>query len=305
MPILGRAKVFVRYQIIHKTVYDYDNPVSVSHHLVRMTPRELPRQHFMQREMLGEPKPNLSTSHEDYFGNTVTFITVEEPHRRLLLTAKSEVEVTAPQPPESTPPWESVRELCRGSTLNAAREACEFAFPSTLVPRSPEYANYAGESFPNGRPLLDAALHLMGRIHKDFKFDAKATTVATPLEQVFRQRRGVCQDFAHLQIACLRSLGLSARYVSGYLETLPPPGKPKLIGADASHAWLQLWCGDAGWIDIDPTNNTLPGERYITLAWGRDYTDVSPLRGVLTGSGRHQLNVAVDVLPLPPETSHK
>jgi transglutaminase-like putative cysteine protease len=294
----------VRYQIIHKTVYDYDNPVSVSHHLVRMTPRELPRQHFLQREMLGEPKPTLLTSHEDYFGNTVTFITVEEPHRRLLLTAKSEVEVTtAPPPaPESTPSWESVRELCLGSTLNVAREACEFAFPSTLVPRSPEYANYAAESFPAGRPLLDAALHLMGRIHKDFKFDAKATTVATPLEQVFRQRRGVCQDFAHLQIACLRSLGLSARYVSGYLETLPPPGKPKLIGADASHAWLQVWCGEAGWIDIDPTNNTLPGERYITLAWGRDYTEVSPLRGVLSGSGRHQLNVAVDVLPLPPKT---
>ncbi len=290
----------MRYQIIHKTVYDYDNPVSVSHHLVRMTPRELPRQHFLQREMTGEPKPTQLTSHEDYFGNTVTFITVEEPHRRLAVTAKSAVEIMAPQPPTptNTPPWETVRELCRGATVTVAQEACEFAFPSTLVPRSREYATYGAESFMPGGPLLEAALHLMERIHKDFKFDTRATTVATPLEQVFRQRRGVCQDFAHLQIACLRSLGLPARYVSGYLETLPPPGKPKLVGADASHAWLQVWCGDAGWVDLDPTNNTLPGERYITLAWGRDYLDVSPLRGVLTGSGRHQLNVAVDVVPM-------
>jgi len=148
------------------------------------------------------------------------------------------------------------------------------------------------------RPVLEAAVDLMQLIHDDFKFDPQATTVATPLEQVFRARRGVCQDFAQLQIACLRAMGLPARYVSGYLETLPPPGKPKLLGADSSHAWLQLWCGEAGWVDLDPTNNLLPTERHITVAWGRDFADVSPLRGVLVGSGTHQLQVAVDVTPL-------
>jgi transglutaminase-like putative cysteine protease len=247
-----------------------------------------------------EPVPALTDSYQDYFGNIVNFVSIEGPHRQLVVDSLCEVEV-APRSivdPEATPAWDSVRELCRGDVYNSAGEACEFCFPSPLIPLLPELSSYATPAFPVDKPLLEAAIDLMGRIHADFEFDPAATTVATPLQQVFRQRRGVCQDFAQFQIACLRALGLPARYVSGYLETAPPPGKPKLVGADASHAWVQLWCGESGWIDLDPTNNLLPGERYITLAWGRDFADVSPLRGVLVGSGSHQLKVAVDVTPV-------
>jgi transglutaminase-like putative cysteine protease len=290
----------LRYQIVHKTSYVYANPVSVSHHILRLSPRAFARQRPLDYQLLIEPKPALIASWEDYFGNSTASVTVQEPHHRFTLIARSVVEVSAPQTPksESSQPWESIRDLCRGSAYSPAGDAAEFAFSSSLVPRRPEFAEYAGDSFPAGRPILSGALDLMDRIHSDFKFDTKATTVTTPVEQVFRQRRGVCQDFAHLQIACLRSLGLPARYVSGYLETLPPPGKPRLVGADSSHAWLQVWCHDLGWIDLDPTNNLVPADRHITVAWARDYDDISPVRGVLTGGGRHHLEVAVDVTPL-------
>jgi transglutaminase-like putative cysteine protease len=236
----------------------------------------------------------------DYFGNTVNFVTIEGPHRQLTVHSKCEVEVTA-RPSvaaETTPGWEQVRSACSGDEWNGSNGACEFSFASPLIPLRREFSQYASRAFPPGKPILEAGIDLMRSIHADFEFDSHSTTVATPLEQVFRQRRGVCQDFAQLQIACLRALGLAARYVSGYLETVPPPGQIKLIGADASHAWIQLWCGQAGWVDLDPTNNLVPGERHITLAWGRDFGDVSPLRGVLVGSGSHHLTVAVDVTPL-------
>ena len=166
------------------------------------------------------------------------------------------------------------------------------------MPLDAPFTNYARESFPAGRNLLEAVLDLTARIHRDFKFDSTATTVATPLAQMLEQRRGVCQDFAHLQIACLRSQGLPARYVSGYLETVPPPGQPKLFGADASHAWASFFCPGLGWIDVDPTNNLLPSMQHITLGWGRDYSDVCPIRGVLVGGEEHTLRVAVDVVAL-------
>jgi transglutaminase-like putative cysteine protease len=294
----------MRYSITHKTVYQYNAAVSVSHHLIRLKPRELSYQRPLHYELTADPAPALVDAYQDYFGNPVSFVTIEGPHRQLVVASRCEVEVTAKPSPalSATPPWESVRELCRGDVYNAAGEACEFSFPSPLIPLRPEFAQYAEPAFSAGRPLLEAAVDLMQRIHNDFKFDPEATTVATPLEQVFRQRRGVCQDFAQLQIACFRALGLPARYVSGYLETVPPPGQTKLLGADASHAWIQLWCGKTGWIDLDPTNNLLPGERHITLGWGRDFADVSPLRGVLVGSGSHQLKVAVDVIPLDEQT---
>jgi transglutaminase-like putative cysteine protease len=289
----------VRYSISHKTLYQYANPVSVSHHLIRLKPRELPYQRTLSYQLTAVPVPALIQSHQDYFGNTVNFVTIEGLHRQLEVGSRCEVEVSrnAWPLPASTPPWETVRELCRGDVYNSAAEACEFTFSSPLVSPREDFADYAALSFPAGRPLLEAAVDLMRRIHTDFKFDPQATTVATPLDQVFRQRRGVCQDFAHLQIACLRALGLPARYVSGYLETVPPPGRPRLLGADSSHAWIQLWCGDSNWIDLDPTNNLLPADRHITLAWGRDFADVSPLWGVLVGSGDHKLKVAVDVTP--------
>jgi transglutaminase-like putative cysteine protease len=240
-------------------------------------------------------------SHQDYFGNYVSFVTIEGPHRELSFTSHCEVDLLPKPPiePAAGPAWETVRDMCRGDVYGASGEACEYCLPSTLVPLRPDFKVYAAPVFSPGRPVLEASIDLTARIHQDFSFDTQATTLATPLEQVFRQRRGVCQDFAHLQIACLRAMGLPARYVSGYLETVPPPGRPKLIGADASHAWLQVWCGDAGWVDLDPTNNLVPGERHVTLAWGRDFSDVSPLRGVLVGSGSHELKVAVDVNHIP------
>jgi len=290
----------VRYTISHTTVYQYNNDVSVGHHLIRLKPRELAYQHTLKYHLTAEPAPALVESHHDYFGNTVSFVTIEGPHRQLAVSSRCEVEVSrsAWPSPDSTPAWEIVRDLCCGDTYHSAGEACEFVFSSPLISPRPDFSEYAASSFPAARPLLEAAIHLMHRIHADFKFDPQATTVATPLDQVFRQRRGVCQDFAHFQIACLRGLGLPARYVSGYLETVPPAGQQKLLGTDSSHAWVQVWCGDHGWVDFDPTNNLLPGDRHITLAWGRDFGDVSPLRGVLVGSGSHQLKVAVDVTPL-------
>lgn len=290
----------MRYSISHKTTYEYNNLVSVSHHVIRLQPRTRSYQHNLKYQLDAEPLPARVDSHQDYFGNHLSFVAIEGPHRRLVVSSQCQVEVlTKPAvAPADSPPWETVRELCRGDAYNSAVEACEFAFPSPLIPVRPDFAQYAAPAFSAGRPFLEATIELMRRIHHDFKFDPAATTIATPLEQVFRERRGVCQDFAHLQIACLRALGLPARYVSGYLETVPPPGRLKLVGTDSSHAWIQIWCGAGEWIDLDPTNNLLPADRHITVAWGRDFADVSPLRGVLVGSGSHRLKVAVDVTPL-------
>jgi transglutaminase-like putative cysteine protease len=292
----------VRYQAIHKTRYEYRHDVSVSHHIARLGPRLLPRQRCLDHALEIDPEPALVSSRVDYFGNPTTFLTVEGAHRRLVVTARSLIHVDPPELPDpaQTAPWERVREACREPIEPAAREPCEFVFPSPLVPFAMDFRAYAAGSFPAERPILEAVLDLNHRIASDFKFDPKATTVATPLEQVIQSRRGVCQDFAHFQIACLRSLGIPARYVSGYLETRPPPGQPKLIGCDASHAWTQVWLGLSGWVDVDPTNDVLPEDHHITVAWGRDYSDVCPIRGIIVGGGHHELSVAVDVLPFEP-----
>ena len=287
----------MRFQVIHKTAYRYTNGVSVSHHVARLTPRSLPRQTVLSHSLAIDPVPALRADHDDYYGNRVAFFILEGKHQTLSVTAASEVEVQPFAPPPETPtaPWERVRDGLNSAAL--APDIVEFALPSPIIPRLPALADYAAESFPPERPLLEGVLDLTRRAHEDFKFDPKATTVATPLEQVIRQRRGVCQDFAHFEIGCLRALGLPARYVSGYLETRPPPGKVKLVGADASHAWVQVFMPPLGWIDVDPTNNLIPSDRHITLAYGRDFDDVSPIRGVLVGSGKHQLAVGVDVIP--------
>lgn len=288
------------FEVTHRTTYDYQSPVTVAHHLLRLTPRPMRRQFRLAHELDVAPAPASLHCHTDYFGNEVAFAIFEGSHRQLGITARSRVAVGAafiPDPGE-TPAWESVRNLCRTDLSPPVLEAGEFAFGSPLVPLDAPFTDYARESFPAGRRLLDAVLDLTARIHRDFQFDPTATTVATPLARVLEQRRGVCQDFAHLQIACLRALGLPARYVSGYLETAPPPGQPKLVGADASHAWVSFFCPGLGWIDVDPTNNLLPSMQHITLGWGRDYGDVSPIRGVLVGGGDHALSVAVDVLAL-------
>lgn len=272
----------------------------MSQHVARLTPRSLDFQRCLTQELAVEPKPSLVNQREDYYGNHATFFNLTGAHRQLTVTARSQVEMLprVVPAPAGTPPWESIRDLFRRHDASPTVNTQEFIFPSAMVPRLPALADYAAASFAAARPVLEAVLDLTRRMFADFKFDPKATTVATPLEQVIKQRRGVCQDFAHFQIGCFRALGLPARYVSGYLETLPPPGKARLVGADASHAWAQIFIPRHGWVDVDPTNNLLPSDRHITLAWGRDFSDVSPIRGVIVGGGKHQLRVSVDVKPL-------
>jgi transglutaminase-like putative cysteine protease len=288
------------YRVRHRTTYSYEDPVSVSHHLVRLTPRNLPGQFCRDTRLIIVPAPPATTSHTDYFGNTQTFFTLQEPHDSLIVEADSELEVHTIQRPNfaGSPPWETVVESLAGDNSEEGLDAYQFVFGSQRVTASRELADYARDAFLAGRPLLEAVLELMRKIHRDFKFDTKATEVTTPVQAFFQKRRGVCQDFAHLQIACIRSLGLPARYISGYLRTLPPIGRPRLVGADASHAWCSAWCPGAGWVDFDPTNNCVPEDGHITVAWGRDYSDVSPIHGVLLGGAKHTLKVGVDVMPL-------
>jgi transglutaminase-like putative cysteine protease len=291
------------FQITHTTSYEYHAPVTVSHHLMRLTPRALTRQRLLEHEIEVHPTPAATNQRIDYFGNDVTFATIERTHRQLSVISRSRVAVSPAFIPDAgeTPGWETVRGLCRADRTASVLEATEFTFASPLVPLEPVFAEFAASAFEPGRPILDAVTDLTARIHREFKFDPAATTISTPLIEVLEKRRGVCQDFAHLQIACLRALGLPARYVSGYLETVPPPGQSKLVGSDASHAWLSFFCPGIGWMDVDPTNNLFPSMQHITLGWGRDYSDVSPVRGVILGAGKHDLNVAVDVVSLNSE----
>jgi transglutaminase-like putative cysteine protease len=291
----------MKYRLTHRTKYTYEGAVTVSHHLARLAPRTLPGQRCPWHELEIQPVPVGRGVHVDAYGNTNSYFEIEGKHEALEVIARSLVEVfpTEHPDPRSTPPWESVRDACQLEKLTPGSEAGAFRFGSPMVPLGKEFGDYAAAEFTPGRPVLEAVVALTTRIFKDFKFDPRATDVTTPVSEVFKKRAGVCQDFAHLMLACLRSLGVPARYVSGYLETRPPPGKVKLAGADASHAWVSVFCGEAaGWIDTDPTNNMLPGERHITVAWGRDFSDVSPLRGVTLGAGGQRLAVAVDVIPV-------
>ena len=290
----------MRYYITHRTAYEYDSPVTVCHYLARLAPRPLPTQDCPWHELTIRPDPCERAVRTDYFGNNTVYFEINSSHHELEVISRSLVEVnSAPPPaPEDSQPWNAVRDACRADTYTLDTVAAEFVFASPLIQLSPLYAAYAAPSFPPKRPILEGVLDLNRRINKDFVFDSTATDSATPVSEAFQKRRGVCQDFAQIMIACLRSIGIPARYVSGYLETLPPPGRARLIGADASHAWISVWCGsDLGWMDADPTNNILPSHRHITVAWGRDFSDVSPLRGVTTGAGHQRLTVEVDVEP--------
>jgi transglutaminase-like putative cysteine protease len=293
------------YAVSHRTVYRYETAASLSYHLAHLQPRETPRQRVLDVEVEVQPAPAISTTRTDLYGNAVTFLSVDNPHTELRVVATSRVRVAPANlpAPGATPPWETVRDACASDVLDEHSQAGEFMHESPRVAPAGAYAGYAAESFLAGRPLLDALCEFTARIYRDFRFDPRATTVATPVAEVFRNRRGVCQDFAHLGIACLRSLGRPARYVSGYLETQPPAGRQRLVGADASHAWYSVWCPGFGWIDADPTNNLLPGDRHLTVAWGRDYSDVSPLRGVVVGGGEHELDVGVDMVRIEDSTS--
>jgi transglutaminase-like putative cysteine protease len=286
------------YRIVHRTAYKYKYPVSVGNHVACLKPRSLPRHRLAQSQLHIEPNPATITERIDYFGNHLCFFTIEEPHDELVVEARSEVimEQNGSPLPAKSPPWEEAVRMLKEDHDPALLEAFQFSFESPRIRMRPEFAAYALESFTAGRPMHEAVLDLTTRIHSDFRFESKATNVRTPVEEVFRKRRGVCQDFTHVQIACLRSIGLSARYVSGYLRTYPPTGQPRLVGADASHAWVSAYCPGIGWLDVDPTNNVVPSDGHVTLAWGRDFGDVSPLHGLILGGGVHTLKVAVDLV---------
>ncbi len=284
------------YCVTHTTSYEYDAPVEQSYNEAHLRPRRTDHQVCTAHHLEVEPSPNTWFESVDPFGNAVATFVVQGGFDHMSVTATSEVTVSpAPAPPVG-PPWESVRTLLEIDRQPAARDARRCRAPSRLIPTSSALAEYAQESFVAGRPLVEAVEDLTGRVHRDFVYEPGFTSISTPLAVVLEQRRGVCQDFAHLMIGCIRSLGLSARYVSGYIETLPPPGQQRLVGADASHAWASVYLPGWGWVDVDPTNDQFVAESYVTTAWGRDYWDVSPLRGsVEGGGGSHRLDVAVDV----------
>ncbi|MDH1265589.1 transglutaminase family protein [Pseudomonas sp. GD03944] len=291
------------YQVFHDTHYRYAAPVSLARQLAHLWPRPCAWQVCHGQQLEVTPQPCQRRDSLDVFGNPLTTLAFDRPHDALSVSARLRLEVLARASRDlaDSPPWEQVRDALAYSrqALTAEQlEALRYRFESPYVRLKQAFAAYGAECFVPGRPLLVAVAALMQRIFEEFTFDAVATQVATPLLQVLEQRRGVCQDFAHLMLACLRSRGLAARYVSGYLLTQPPPGQPRLIGADASHAWVSVYCPRQGWVDFDPTNNMLPALEHITLAWGRDFADVSPLRGVILGGGHHDPEVQVTVLPV-------
>lgn len=288
------------YKIVHRTTYKYKYPVSVGNHVACLQPRNLPCHQTALSQLHISPTPVTRTERIDYFGNTQCFFTIQEPHTELIVEARSNVELARPAAAarENPIPWEEVASSLPLDDSPEGLDAFQFGFESPRIRVRPEFAAYARLSFTPQRPMAEALLDLTARIHRDFRFDSKVTNVRTPAEEVFKKRRGVCQDFAHVQIACLRSINLAARYVSGYLRTYPPPGKPRLIGADASHAWVSAYCPGTGWMDVDPTNNVVPSDGHVTLAWGRDYGDVSPLRGLVLGGGANTLKVGVDMEPI-------
>ena len=290
----------MRYRITHRTDLIYETRVGLCYNQARLLPRELSYQKVISATLKIDPVPQECWQGVDYFGNRTDIFVIQQPHEQLKVTAVSEVDVLANEnglfDHLLSPSWEAVRDCLHSDRSAEVVDALQFILDSPMVAVDDLLTGYASLSFAPGRPLDEAALDLMQRIYTDFKYDPEFSTIATPLKEVMEHRSGVCQDFAHLAIGCLRSQGLAARYVSGYLETDPPPGKERLVGADASHAWFSVFQPGWGWLDLDPTNNQRPGERYVTLAWGRDYADVTPLKGVAYGGGEHELRVAVDVL---------
>ena len=293
----------MRYKITHKTEYDYTDTVALSYNETRLMPRSSPNQHVISSNLIIEPIVADYHTRQDFFGNQVAYFSVQQPHQRFTVTAVSEVQLSENVAQLSfyqSFSWEAVRELlqqqCSDSNqADALLEAKQYTLNSPLIETTPQLIEYAQPSFTQGRSINDSVNDLMQRIYHDFTFDPDFTTLSTPLATVLEHRRGVCQDFAHLAIGCLRAQGLAARYVSGYIETLPPPGEAKLVGADASHAWFSVYVPEQGWVDFDPTNNMLPSTQHITLGWGRDYGDITPLKGVIFGGQNHKLDVSVHV----------
>jgi transglutaminase-like putative cysteine protease len=293
--VVGVADGQRTLRVCHRTRYTYAEPVQRSLHRGLLTPRETAFQHVVGSGVKMDPPPKGSTTHTDYFGNQFTLFTIDTPHDELLVEAESELNI-------GRPPLGDLRITIDGGDLQAVRKrirqpespegraAYEFLFDSPHVWQGPDFADYGAACFRDGDPFLSGVNQLMGRIHSEFRYDPTVTTISTPVSEVLVHKSGVCQDFAHLMIACLRSLGLAARYVSGYLV----PG-PDVVGAQASHAWVSVYCPGNGWTDFDPTNNVLAAGDHITLAWGRDFSDVSPFQGVVVGGGEHEVSVSVSV----------
>lgn len=289
------------YELRHVTTYGYGRPVPFSRCILRLLPRDGSGQRVEKADLTITPRPAERSDSVCFFGNCMTSITIAKPHRELKLEMRARIVVDRPAPPHPglTRGWEEVARLAQDSNSLAPDSPAHHLYPSRLVPPVAAVVDYARESFGGARPVLEAAGELMARIRRDFSYDPEATEVTTPLAEAFAQRHGVCQDFAHIMIAGLRGLGLPAAYVSGYIRTIPPPGEKRLEGADASHAWVMLWCGpETGWIGLDPTNDLIVADDHIVTAVGRDYADVAPLDGVVIGPGSQKVGVAVDVVPV-------
>lgn len=287
----------MNYKIRHKTEYSYTHPVNLCYNEARLTPRNFAHQQCSESQFVVEPEPKDCRERQDFFGNTVYYFTIQQPHNQLTITVTSHVDVKGREQQRDFAEhlaWEEAHRQVHTDLDPKILEMRQYILKSAMVPVMPELHDYAGKSFTNGRSLLEAVEDLTTRLYTDFTYDPNFTTIATPLVDVLKYRRGVCQDFAHLGIGCLRSLGLAARYVSGYIETDRPSDQKPLVGADASHAWFSVYLPQFGWVDFDPTNNQTPTDRHITVAWGRDYADVTPLKGVVFGSGTHELTVSVD-----------
>ncbi len=287
----------MRFKVCHRTHYTYQTPVDLGIHMLHLQPRPLSRQRIVRSALRVLPDPAIIQHGNDCFGNAVAWMFLETPHQSLDVVLDATVEVYAPAVPApgSTMPWQAVAAQAASGGA-AGHEAAEFLFDSPMAPALAAAGAYAAASFPPGRPVLEGVMDLNARIGRDIAFRAGVTTVNTTVAQVLALRAGVCQDFSHLMIAGLRALGLPARYVSGYIRTRPPPGQARLRGADQSHAWVGCWLGpEDGWVDIDPTNGILVGEEHVVLGWGRDFSDVSPLLGVILGGGKHTLAVSVDL----------
>lgn len=286
----------MKYRLIHKTQYKYAGSVNSYHSLACVTPKNLPQQECSNFSLVISPFPDEISERTDYFGNTVHYFSIHKPHTRLTVLAKSLIETRAFTIPEQPVTCAEVRELLIHSLKN---KLLEYMLPSPFVYWDDDIRNYAKACFPDDEPLYRCARQLCHKIFAEFTYVPDFTTIYTPLKTVLKEKKGVCQDFSHLAIACFRSLGFAARYVSGYLETQPPPGKPKLQGSDATHAWVSVYVPGMGWCDFDPTNDVVPQERHIVTAWGRDYGDVPPLKGIIFSAGGHSFQVSVDVLPVP------
>ncbi|SDZ74906.1 transglutaminase family protein [Rubrimonas cliftonensis] len=286
------------YSVRHKTIYRYADPVTLSSHRLRLSPRTTPRQSVRRFRLEISPASHTLVAERDPFGNAAHLLEIRESHAALSIEARSVVEVQAEEPELGFTPWEAAVAAARAPEGPNALAASGFAFPSHYTGADDALEDFARESFAPGRPVLEAARDLTARIFRDFAYDPAATDAATTAKESCAARAGVCQDFAHVFLAGCRALGVPARYVSGYLLTRPPEGQEKLVGADASHAWVSVWCPVAGWVDFDPTNDCIPGLEHVTCAWGRDYGDVGPVTGVVLGGGGHTLEVAVDVSPV-------